>query len=448
MASSPRSTTSGRAPPPGDPEPQPDARPRRRGRGSDGPATHGPSFRSRWVSPPRGRRGARPRPARARLPRRGRRLRAQGRRRHRRRPAACDEPGCRSALLLTRNAAAAAPMRVCRDECDAGAIRAVVVNSGNANAATGEQGYRDALAMRDAAAEALEVEPRDGGGRRDRERSGCHWHRRRARRVAEAVEGLAADGGEDFTRGDHDHRPRAEALHRARRRGDRLRPGQGGGDDRAGLRDHALLRPDRRRARRPGRRAARGARRLHGADHRRRPDEHQRHRRCSRRPARRQAAPEGLLDAVLLQLALEIVADGEGATRVGRVEVAGAADAEEAERVARAIANSPLVKTALFGRDPNWGRIAQAAGMALAGEELEELGPTGSRPRSWRRAAGGRALGLAGPRRRRAPTSTSATSPTTTSGSTRSTRHERRLLRSRPCSRRCPTSGSSTGGRS
>jgi len=47
----------------------------------------------------------------------------------------------------------------------------------------------------------------------------------------------------------------------------------------------------------------------------------------------------------------------------------------EAERVARAIANSPLVKTALFGRDPNWGRIAQAAGMALAGEELRELGP-------------------------------------------------------------------------
>ena len=46
----------------------------------------------------------------------------------------------------------------------------------------------------------------------------------------------------------------------------------------------------------------------------------------------------------------------------------------EAERVARAIANSPLVKTALYGRDPNWGRIAQAAGMALAGEELEELG--------------------------------------------------------------------------
>jgi glutamate N-acetyltransferase/amino-acid N-acetyltransferase len=88
-----------------------------------------------------------------------------------------------------------------------------------------------------------------------------------------------------------------------------------------------------------------------------------------------QPLPDGLLDAVLLQLALEIVADGEGATRVGRIEVAEAASRDEAELVARAIANSPLVKTALFGHDPNWGRIAQAAGMALAGEQLAELGP-------------------------------------------------------------------------
>src|SRR4029079_12134676 len=52
-----------------------------------------------------------------------------------------------------------------------------------------------------------------------------------------------------------------------------------------------------------------------------------------------------------------------------------AAHAPRVERAARAIANSPLVKTALHGGDPNWGRIAQAAGMALAGSELEELGP-------------------------------------------------------------------------
>ena len=72
------------------------------------------------------------------------------------------------------------------------------------------------------------------------------------------------------------------------------------------------------------------------------------------------------LDALLRQLALEVVRDGEGARRVGRIVVRGG-HGEGVERVARAIADSPLVKTALYGGDPNWGRIAQAAGAALPG---------------------------------------------------------------------------------
>ena len=72
---------------------------------------------------------------------------------------AADEPETVSALLLTRNAAAAAPIVVCRERCEAGAIRAAVVNSGNANAATGEQGYADAVAMQERCAEALGLEP-------------------------------------------------------------------------------------------------------------------------------------------------------------------------------------------------------------------------------------------------------------------------------------------------
>ncbi len=95
--------------------------------------------------------------------------------------------------------------------------------------------------------------------------------------------------------------------------------------------------------------------------------------------------PDGLLDAVLLQLAIEVVRDGEGAHRVGLVRVEGAADRAEAERVARAIANSNLVKTALYGRDPNWGRIAQAAGAALAGAEMDEIGAEHDRRRRARR---------------------------------------------------------------
>jgi glutamate N-acetyltransferase/amino-acid N-acetyltransferase len=72
------------------------------------------------------------------------------------------------------------------------------------------------------------------------------------------------------------------------------------------------------------------------------------------------------LDALLRQLAISIVRDGEGARRVGRVVVSGG-DAAAVEAAARAVANSPLVKTALHGGDPNWGRIAQAVGMALPG---------------------------------------------------------------------------------
>jgi glutamate N-acetyltransferase/amino-acid N-acetyltransferase len=70
------------------------------------------------------------------------------------------------------------------------------------------------------------------------------------------------------------------------------------------------------------------------------------------------------LDALLRQLALEIVRDGEGAGRVGRV-VVGGGDQAAVDRVAQAVADSPLVKTALHGADPNWGRIIQAVGMAL-----------------------------------------------------------------------------------
>jgi len=70
------------------------------------------------------------------------------------------------------------------------------------------------------------------------------------------------------------------------------------------------------------------------------------------------------LDAVLRQLALDIVRDGEGSKRIGRVVVRGG-NPGGVEAVARAVGNSPLVKAALHGGDPNWGRIVQAVGGAL-----------------------------------------------------------------------------------
>src|SRR3712207_6697494 len=76
--------------------------------------------------------------------------------------------------------------------------------------------------------------------------------------------------------------------------------------------------------------------------------------------ARFQAA----LDEVCRSLAYQIAADGEGATKVVVVRVRGAESEADARVMARAIANSPLVKCAMHGNDPNWGRIVSAAGLA------------------------------------------------------------------------------------
>jgi glutamate N-acetyltransferase/amino-acid N-acetyltransferase len=70
---------------------------------------------------------------------------------------------------------------------------------------------------------------------------------------------------------------------------------------------------------------------------------------------------EALYDAALT-LVKQIARDGEGATTLIEVRVTGARDAEQAKRVGKTIVNSPLVKTAVHGADPNWGRVAMAVG--------------------------------------------------------------------------------------
>lgn len=76
------------------------------------------------------------------------------------------------------------------------------------------------------------------------------------------------------------------------------------------------------------------------------------------------------LRAVCLELALGIVRGGEGATKLVAVEVVGAPSPDEARRAARAIANSLLVKTAVHGGDPNWGRLVAVAGRSGAAFDL------------------------------------------------------------------------------
>ena len=79
------------------------------------------------------------------------------------------------------------------------------------------------------------------------------------------------------------------------------------------------------------------------------------------------------LDTVMQDLAKQIVRDGEGASKFITVWVAGAADDDAARRIGMAIANSPLVKTAIAGEDANWGRIVMAVGKAGAGVDPRQL---------------------------------------------------------------------------
>jgi glutamate N-acetyltransferase/amino-acid N-acetyltransferase len=87
------------------------------------------------------------------------------------------------------------------------------------------------------------------------------------------------------------------------------------------------------------------------------------------RPGDGEATPglRGALHAVCRDLALDMVKDGEGASKTMIVHVTGARDAAQARAVARAVINSSLVKTALYGSDPNWGRIIAAAGSLGSG---------------------------------------------------------------------------------
>jgi glutamate N-acetyltransferase/amino-acid N-acetyltransferase len=79
------------------------------------------------------------------------------------------------------------------------------------------------------------------------------------------------------------------------------------------------------------------------------------------------------LTAAALDLAEKIVRDGEGATRVARITVDGAATADDADRIARTVAESPLVKTALHGGDPNWGRILAAVGRSGVALDIDRV---------------------------------------------------------------------------
>ena len=291
----------------------------------------------------------------------------------------CTEPECVSAARFTRSGVLAAPVLLTMERCRLDAIRTVIVNSGNANCATGRRGLDDAALMQGAAAMATGVEP-------DRV-AVCSTGvigvpldgKAVVKGIAAARPQLDAAGDDAFGAAIRttDKFPKQVAVDVALEGGTVRLTAQAKG---AGMispafatmlcfvQTDAAIAPE-------------VADLLLGV--------------CVKRSFDRVSVDGQLstndtvilqasgasgvaiaaetpdearfgeaLDAVLRHLALEIVRDGEGSKRVGRVVVHGG-HGETVVAAARAVANSPLVKAALHGGDPNWGRIAQAVGAAL-----------------------------------------------------------------------------------
>ncbi|HET9102255.1 MAG TPA: bifunctional glutamate N-acetyltransferase/amino-acid acetyltransferase ArgJ [Solirubrobacteraceae bacterium] len=293
----------------------------------------------------------------------------------------CDAPEPSSAARFTRSGVLAAPVLICTERCDLAHLRAVVVNSGNANAATGRMGFENAAKMQGAGA-LVSAAPEGRVAVASTGVIGVPLPMSKVNAgILAAAHALSPDGDEAFATAIQTTDAFAKRV-RARvtlAGGEVTLTAQAKG---AGMispgfatllcfvQTDAALTPE-------------TADLLLGV--------------CVKRSFERisvdgqlstndtvilqcsgasgvTVAPESedelhfgeALDAVMRQLALLVAADGEGARRVGRVVVRGGHEAAVAA-VARAVANSPLVKTALYGGDPNWGRIIQAVGAAMPG---------------------------------------------------------------------------------
>ncbi|HET8754476.1 MAG TPA: bifunctional glutamate N-acetyltransferase/amino-acid acetyltransferase ArgJ [Solirubrobacteraceae bacterium] len=290
-----------------------------------------------------------------------------------------DAPETVSAARFTRSGVLAAPVLLTQERCELAGIRAVVVNSGNANAATGRRGLEDAARMQGAGAMVAGV-PEDRVAIASTGVIGVHLDTEKViRGLSAARTELAPDADAAFTEAisTTDRFEKRAALSVELPSGTVALCAQAKG---AGMISPAfatmLCFVETDAALAPA-----TADLLLGV--------------CVKRSFDRASVdgqlstndtvilmasgasgvriePESedelrfgeALDALLRRLALLIVRDGEGARRVGRIVVHGGHD-ETVARAARAVANSPLVKAALHGGDPNWGRIAQAVGAAV-----------------------------------------------------------------------------------
>lgn len=293
----------------------------------------------------------------------------------------CDVAAPVSAARFTASGTAAAPVLVSRERCRLGSLRAVLANSGCANAATGARGLDDAAKTQGAAAIALAVDPAEVALASTGSISQHLPMGAMLQGILSASASLRADGDGDFQRAIQttDSFQKRASLEVALPGGSVRLSAQCKGAGMISPRFATMLcflQTD-------AALHAESAELLLSV--------------CVKRSFERTSvdgqlstndtvilmcsgesgvaiAPDSedelrfgeALDALLRALAIMIVADGEGAERIARVLVRGG-HAESAEAAARAVANSPLVKTALHGGDPNWGRIAQAVGGALPG---------------------------------------------------------------------------------
>jgi glutamate N-acetyltransferase/amino-acid N-acetyltransferase len=299
------------------------------------------------------------------------------------------DQGAPAAAVFTTNLAQAAPVLVSREHLAAGRARAVVINAGCANAATGEPGLLDARASAATAAELLGCAPNEVlvastgviGTRLplDKLRAGLKL----------AVPALARERGGDAARAilTTDTHPK-EALVEFTAFGESLKVGamaKGAGMIAprmatllAFFTTDAAIEPALLQA------ALREA--VDGTLNRISVDGDTSTNDMALAFASGAAAPRPItaegpefrafkaaLGEAAKRIALMIVRDGEGASRVAEVHVEGAASEYIADRVARVVAESPLVKTALHGGDPNWGRVLAALGRAGVHLQIDKV---------------------------------------------------------------------------
>lgn len=298
---------------------------------------------------------------------------------------ASDRPTA-AAALFTRNKFPGAPVIVSREHMRRGRARAVVVNSGAANVATGAAGVRDARRMAAVTAEALSLRPVDVqvastgviGPRLpiDRIENG----------IRDAVRCASADGWSRAARAILTTDTRPKLAFTKTRAFSLLGIAKGSGmisPDMATMLvfiatdlavEPALIRRALREAVDPslnrlsidGQTSTSDTVLLlaNGA--------------AGNRPLGPRspgvASFRNALRALCDELAEKLAADGEGVTRVAEIQVTGARSSAQATRAARGVADSLLVKTALFGGDPNWGRIVQAVGAAGVDLRCDRLG--------------------------------------------------------------------------